>query len=222
MARMRRHQRLLAALAFGLLALVVELAGRSLTLRIDRALHVTPPISQTESYYPFLLAGVKVGVALLLARLVWRFARALTRARAGRRALAAAGARPTRATPRVRIRLSPRLWLAFFLATALCYLLQTDAERLSAGRWPVFAPWLHTYALPVFAVLAVLAAVLWGAVSRWLAEYETYAEETYADAHRLARTPVSAERRFAPGASIAPRVLFGLAFESRPPPAAAG
>ena len=80
---MRRHQRLLAALAFGLLALAVEVTGRSLTHRIDRALHVSSPIDQDESYYPFLLAGVKIGVALLLARLVWRFARALTRARAG-------------------------------------------------------------------------------------------------------------------------------------------
>jgi hypothetical protein len=219
MARMRRHQRLLAALAFGLLALAVELAGRSLTQRIDRALHVQSPISQEESYYPFLLAGVKIGVALMLARLVWRFARALIRARAGRRALAAVGARPTLATPRVRIRLSPRLWLAFFAATALCYLLQTDAQRLSAGRWPLLAPWLHTYALPVFAVLAVLAAVLWGAVSRWLADYESYAEETYAHAHRLAHAPVAPVPRFAAAASIAPRYLFGLAFESRPPPA---
>ena len=79
---MRRHQRLLAALAFGLLALAVEVTGRSLTHRIDRALHVSSPIDQDESYYPFLLAAVKIGVALLLARLVWRFARALTRARA--------------------------------------------------------------------------------------------------------------------------------------------
>ena len=42
-------------------------------------------------YYPFLLAAVKLGVALLLARLAWRFVRAHTAARAGRRVLAAVG-----------------------------------------------------------------------------------------------------------------------------------
>ena len=221
MARMRRHQRLLAALAFGLLALAVEVTGRSLTHRIDRALHVTSPIDQDESYYPFLLAGVKIGVALLLARLVWRFARALTRARAGRRALAAKGARPTYETPRVRIRLSPRLWLFFFAATSLCFLLRTDVARVSAGRWPLFAPWLHTYALPIFAVLAVLASVVWGAVSRWLADYESYAEATYAQAHRLAPGRAVPIRRSAVAERMTPRALFGLAFESRPPPVVA-
>jgi hypothetical protein len=45
-----------------------------------------------------------------------------------------------------------------------------DAEGLSEGRWPVLAPWLYTSALPVFAVLAVAVAVVYGAVARWLAE----------------------------------------------------
>ena len=40
MARARRHQRLLPALAFGLLALAAELVGRSLTHRIDFGRHV--------------------------------------------------------------------------------------------------------------------------------------------------------------------------------------
>jgi hypothetical protein len=220
MARMRRHQRLLAALAFALLALVVELVGWSLTRRIDRALHVSSPISNGASYYPLLLAGVKIGVALLLARLAWRFVRARSLARAGTRVLRAVGARPAQGTPRVKIRLSPRLWLAFFAATALCYLTQTDVERVSAGRWPLLAPWLHTYALPVFAVLAVLAAVVWGAVSRWLADYESYAEATFAHARRLVAATAQPPRRYAVFTGSAPRARFGLAFECRPPPLA--
>jgi hypothetical protein len=220
MALARRHQRVLAVLAFALLALVVELAGRSVTARIDRALHVEAPISTDRSYYPFLLAGVKVAVALLLARLAWRFVRARSLARAGHRVLAVVGSGPARTTPKVRVTLSPRLWGAFFGATSLVYLAQTEAERIADGRWPLLAPWLHTYALPVFAVLAVLAAVLWSAVSRWLADYETYAAETLARARRLVvRTPPAAPH-VASHARLAPRFLFGLAFESRPPPAA--
>ena len=146
MARVRRHQRLLSTLAFALLALVAELAGRSVTHRVDRALHVRPPISQHEDYYPFLLGAVKIAVALLL------------------------------------------------------------------------APWLHTYALPVFAVLAVMAAVVWGAVSRWLADYESYAEATFAHASRLTARAATPAPRYAVVTSAAPRARFGLAFECRPPP----
>ena len=50
-------------------------------------------------YYPFLLAAVKLGVALLLARLVWRFVRAQRAARAGRRVLATVGKAPGAAAP---------------------------------------------------------------------------------------------------------------------------
>ena len=80
--------------------------------------------------------------------------------------------------PRLRLELSPRLWLASFGATSLWYLVQNDAERLSQGRWPLLAPWLHTYALPVFAVLSVLLALGWGAVRNWLLEVERYAAAT--------------------------------------------
>jgi len=219
MALARRHQRILSVLAFALLAVVAELSGRSMTARIDRALHVEAPISTAGSYYPFLLAGVKVAVALLLARLAWRFVRARALARAGHRLCAAVGARPAGSTPRVRLTLSPRLWLVSFVATSLLYLLQTDVERISAGRWPMLAPWLHTYALPVFAVLAVLAAVAWGAVSRWLADYESYAAATLARARSLvASAAAPAPPRSAASSSLSPRLLFGLAFESRPPP----
>jgi hypothetical protein len=215
----RRHQRFLARLALGLLALVAELAGRSLAHRLDFGRHVESPVSSGTDYYPILLICVKVGVALMLARVAWRFARAHASARTARRLLAAQGAEGPRA-PRVRVRLSPRLWMLAFLSTASIYLVQTDAEGISAGRWPLLGPWLHTSALPVFAVLAVAVALVYGAVSNWLADWESYARETAA---RVARTirltrllPRPATRTAAP-----PRQLFGLAFECRPPPLAA-
>src|SRR5213595_1280704 len=96
MDRARRHQRLFSALAFGLLALVAELVGRSLTHRLDVGRHVAAPAYSSADYYPFLLAAVKGGIALLLARLAWRFARAHAAARAARRLLAAVGTRPAR------------------------------------------------------------------------------------------------------------------------------
>lgn len=218
MERARRHQRPLAAVAFGLIALVAELVGRSLTHRLDVGRHVAAPSYSGADYYPFLLAGVKVGIALLLARLAWRFARARASARAGRTLLSALGARPHSRAPRVRLELSPRLWALAFATTSLFYLVQTDAERLSAGQWPLLAPWLHTSSLPVFAVLAVLVAVLYGAVSRWLADYEHYARATVATACRLVARRVQPRPRPAAAALAPPRRLFGLAFESRPPP----
>jgi hypothetical protein len=70
-------------------------------------------------------------------------------------------------------------------------------------------------------VLSVLVALAWSAVSRWLNEYERYAHDTYARAGRLAA--VSAPPRSQPTGRVPlpPRKLFGLAFESRPPPLAA-
>jgi hypothetical protein len=213
----RRHQRLLAASAFGLLSLVAELAGRSLTQRLDVGRHVATPSYAGADYYPILLAAVKVGIALMLARLAWRFVRARATARAGRRLLAALGA-PHQGAPRPRLVLSPRLWAASFAATSLFYLVQTDAERISVGRWPLLAPWLHTSALPVFAVLAVAVAVIYGAVASWFSDYESYAQATFERARRLAGA--AAPARLAPESEsqLPPRRLFGLAFESRPPP----
>jgi hypothetical protein len=221
MERACRHQRLLAALAFGLIALVAELVGRSLTHRLDVGRHVAPPGYSGTEYYPFLLAGVKVGIALLLARVAWRFVRARAAARASRRLLAALGGRTASDAPRVKLELSPRLWALAFATTSLLYLVQTDAEQLSAGRWPLLAPWLHSSALPVFAVLAVVVALLYGAVSRWLAAYEHYAWATVARANSLAARRVPPRPRPAAAAPAPPRRLFGLAFESRPPPAPA-
>jgi hypothetical protein len=218
MERARRHQRFLARLALGLLALVAELVGRSLTHRLDFGRHVASPSYSGADYYPILLAVVKVAVALMLARLAWRFVRARAVARAARRLLAAHGT-PRERLPRVRLELSPRLWLLTFLTTSLIYLVHLDAEGISAGRWPLLAPWLHTSALPVFAVLSVVVAVVYRAVERWLAAYENYAANAAARASRLGLGP--AVPRGVPAEVVAPRSLFGLAFESRPPPAPA-
>jgi hypothetical protein len=217
MQRARRHQRFFSALAFALLALVAELLGRSLAHRLDVGRHVRSPSYAGADYYPFLLAAVKLGVALLLARLVWRFVRARTAARAGHRVLAALGKEPTPA-PRVRLQLSPRLWLAAFVVTSVFALVHVDVDRAASGRWPLFWPWLHTSALPVFAVLAVLVALAWGAVSRWLNEYERYARDTCARAGRLAAASAPPLVQPAKPVLLPPRKLFGLVFESRPPP----
>jgi hypothetical protein len=218
MKRAREHQRLLSALAFGLLALAAELVGASLTHRIDVGRHVTSPGDSGAVYYPALVAAVKVGIALLSARLVWRLARARATERTARRVLGVV----TGEVPRVHITLSPRLWLAFFAIPATGYLLETDAGRVAHGRWPLFFPWVHTSALPVFAVLAVLMAILWSAVQRWLADYEQYAEGAARLARRIgraARSSPASFRRIALG--LPPRRLFGIVFDCRPPPALA-
>ena len=95
--------------------------------------------------------------------------------------------------------------------------MQTDVESAAAGRWPLLAPWLHTSALPVFAVLAVLLAVLWQAVQQWLAEYEQFAAAVAEQARRfIAAAALEQSHTAAP--VLTPRRLYGLAFEVRPPP----
>jgi hypothetical protein len=217
MDRARRHQRLLSALAFGLLAITAELIGASLTHRIDLGRHVRSPSYSHAVYYPALVAAVKVGIALLLARLLWRLARAHATERTARRALGVVAGD----VPRVRITLSPRLWVAFFTVTATGYLVQTDAGRVAHGRWPLLFPWVHSSALPVFAVLSVLLALVWGAVQHWLAEYESYAEGVAERARHAvrARPPAASFPRIVLAAP--PRRLFGLVLDSRPPPAPA-
>jgi len=213
MERARSHQRLFSAFAFGLLALVAELVGRSLTHRVDLGRHVATPSYAHADYYPILLVVVKVGIALLLARLFWRVVRARSTEAAGLRLL---GGRAH--LPRLRFQLSPRLWLAFFLLTSVIFLVQADAESAAVGRWPLLAPWLHSSALPAFAVISVVCALAWGAVRSWLADYEEHAQATAARALRLAgRAPLHVPRPRL-DLVVPPRRIFGLSFESRPPP----
>jgi hypothetical protein len=216
-ARAAKHQTLLARLALLLLALVAELVGRSLTHRIDVGRHVAAPSYSHADYYPVLLAVVKVGVALMLARVAWRFLRARAVASPAARLLAAHGRRAP-ARPRMRLELSPRLWFGAFAVTSSFFLVQTDAERISTGRWPLLAPWLHTSALPVFAVLAVAVAFVYGVASQLLDAYESYACETAAKASLVADAGALVVRPPCEHATVGPRARFGLAFESRPPP----
>jgi hypothetical protein len=207
------RRRLKAGAAFALLALLVELTGRTITDRLDGALNVAPLATPTTRYYPFLLAGVRALAALLVAAVVWRAVRAHAAAVAGERLLGRIGRRP-----RLRVTLSLRLWAYAFAATSLWFLVQDDAMRLSSGRWPLLAPWLHTYALPVFAVCSLLLALGWGAVRSWLEDVERYAASTLARAKKLLRAAAPPVRRRLAGDERAPRRLHGIVFESRPPP----
>jgi hypothetical protein len=217
MGKARAHRRLADLGAFVLLALVAELVGRSITLRLDLGKHFSTPGYAREDYYPLLLALVKVSVALMLALVTWRVVKARAAARAGRTVLAALGRRPLDA-PRLRVELRLRPWCLAFLTTSCIYLVQTDTESIAAGRWPLVSPWLHTSALSVFAVLAVVVAVLYEGVARWLREYESYAVAIVAAVRAFARArrPSPVFHRHVELAP--PRRLFGLAFESRPPP----
>ena len=202
---------------FALLALVAELTGRSVTLRLDGQLHVSPLAASAAPYYAFLLAGIRLLAALALAAVAWRLIRAHATANAGEALLRTLGQRGSNA-PQLRISLSPRLWLACFGATALWFLIQDDTDRLSEGRWPLLAPWLHTWALPVFAVLAVLFSIGWGSVRDWLRDVERFAASTVAFACRALRREAPEPSHCPPCDDRAPRQLFGVVFESRPPP----
>jgi drug/metabolite transporter (DMT)-like permease len=185
----------LARVALVLLVLAAELTGRSLTHRIDVGRHVATPSYHDAAYYPFLLAAVKIGIALMLARIAWRFF--------GARRIASVLA----ASPRLRLELSWRLWLASFLGTAGVYLVQVNPERAL----------LHTSAIPVFAVLAVFVAVLYRTAERFLGEYERIAAHAVDLLRRVAahRPPLARPRATD---ALSPRRRFGVAFESRPPP----
>jgi len=199
---------------FALLVVVAEVVGHSITARIDRALHVAPMARSNASYYPFLLAGVKIAAALVLAALLARLMRAHAAADAGHRLLG----RHERG-PRLQIGLSPRVWLLSFAATSLAYLVHVDGEGLANGRWPLLAPLLHTYALPVYAALSVLVALAWS-LAGWVHAVEDYGRRTLERARLIlnaALRPVRSRRR-RPADDRGPRRRFGLAFESRPPP----
>jgi hypothetical protein len=218
---MTRRRTLDRAAAFALLVLLAEVGGRSATARVDSALHVEPLAPSGADYYPFLLVAVKVLAALAVAGVLGRALRAHSTAAAGHRLLVRLG-HPVRARPpRLQVGLSPRVWLVAFGTTTLAYLVQADAESVADGRWPLFAPWLHTYALPVFAALSVLVAVAWS-FARWLNAVEEYGVRTLARARRMLRAGLDLRRprHVRPLDDLAPRRRFGLAFESRPPPLA--
>jgi hypothetical protein len=218
--RMGRLVRKRGLVTFCVLVVIAEVVGRSLIGHVDRLLHVEPLARPSASYYPLLLVVVKTGGALLFAGLLARGTRAWATADAGHRLLAAVGHGHERRTPRLRAGLSPRVWLASFAATSLLYLLHADADGIAAGRWPLFAPWLHTYSLPIFAGLAFVITLVWQFAS-WLYEVEEYAVRTIARVRRILTAVLSPSTRCAHSRAaddVAPRRRFGLSFESRPPP----
>jgi hypothetical protein len=192
------RRRWLARLALAVLVLAAELTGRSLAFRIDVGRHVGRVSYVDAAYYPFVVAAVKVGVALMLARLAWRFFQA-------RRVASLLDS-----TPRLRVQLSWRLWLLSFVGTTGVFLLQTNAEHAA----------VHSSALPVFALLAVLVAVVYRAVEHWFGDYERVAALAV-DLLRRVATFRPALERINTADAAPPRRLFGLAFESRPPPSPA-
>lgn len=211
---MRLSRRQLAAGAFVALVLGGEVAGRWAAEHLPLLGHAPQRPHGGLDAWPAILIGAKVAIALLLARLGWRLATASRVASAGERIARLGGQRLSRPTP--TIGLSPRVWLASFAAMSLLYLVPTSSAEVTGGCWLLATPWLHTQALPVFAVVAVLAAVLWRTVSRWLAALERYAAAIGRLARRWRLACVTRPRDIAFSAS--PRTLFGLSFESRPPP----
>lgn len=209
---------------FVVLVVIAEVVGRSLIGHVDQRLHVEPLARPDASYYPFLLVAVKTGGALVFAWLLARATRAWAKADAGHRLLAAVGRGDERRTPRLRATLSMRVWFAAFAAMSLLYLVHADADGIAAGGWPLFAPWLHTYALPIFAGLAFVVALVWRFAS-WLYEVEDYAVRTIARVRRLLTAALSPSTLPAHSRAgdddAAPRRRFGLSFESRPPPLSA-
>jgi hypothetical protein len=197
---------------FALLVVMAEVAGRSLTSRVDARLHVRPLANSGADYYPFLLVGVKIVGALALAALLARATRARAAADACERLLAHVGHGHERRTPKLRPQLSFNVWLAAFLSTAVVYLVQTDAEG-----GPSLDAWLHSYSLPVFALLAVGVAFAWRFAS-WLHDVEDYVERTFARVRRILTAAIRFAAHHPAADDTAPRRRFGLAFESRPPP----
>ena len=211
------RRRLKAGAAFALLALLAELTGRALTARLDGALNVAPLATPTTRYYPFLLAGVRA-----LAALARRRRRLAARARAcrGRRGRAAPRADRPRAAALPACALSPRLWLVSFardLALVPAPERRRAALRRAAGRCsrPGSTP-TRCRSSPSARSCSRSAGAPCATGSPTSSDY---AAATLARARRLLR--VRRCRRFArrlAGDDRAPRHLFGLAFESRPPP----
>ena len=210
---MRLTRRSLALLAVWGLVLAGEVVGRWAAERLPLVGHVPKRPHDGLDAWPAIVIAAKVAIALLLARLAWRLMKAHRVASAGERALRLVG-RPSRPLP--AIGLSPGVWLASFTAMSFLYLVPTSTGEAKTGCWLLVTPWLHSQALPVFAMLGVVVASLWRTVSRSLSDLERYGERLRQLIRSFGRA-VSVRRRYRLVART-PRALFGLAFESRPPP----
>lgn len=215
---MRVSRRHLAAAALLVAVLAGEVAGRWLATHLPLLGDVPQREHRGLDAWPAIVVAAKLGIALLLARLAWRLVRAHKVVTAGERILRLRRSRGARPAPAVG--LSPRAWLASFAAMSLLYVVPTSSGEISGGCcWPLVTPWLHTQALPVFAVLAVVIAVLWRTISRWLAALERYGERLRSLIRAACRALGMGRRTSV--ARLAPRARFGVAFQSRPPPAPA-
>ena len=134
MQRARRHQRLFAGLAFALLALIGARRPEPDVPASTSAATWPRRATRVPTTTRLLLAAVKLGVALLFARLAWRFVRAHAAARAGRRVDQAGLA--ARAGPRVRPDLLASAVAHRPPVTRSSYSVQQDAEQAAVGRWP--------------------------------------------------------------------------------------
>lgn len=211
---MHVSRRTLAAGAFLVLVLAGEVAGRWTIGQLQFAGHGPDRAHTGLDLWPAAVIGAKVGIALVLARLFWRLVRAHRVARGAEGVLRTLGRRPSR--PRPALRVSWRAWLCSFAAMSFLYVLPTSTGEVTAGCWLLITPWLHTQALPVFAVVAVVVAVLWRTVSHWLADLERYGSRL---CELIARSLRPLGLRWRIRAAVrSPRALFGLAFECRPPP----
>ena len=212
---MTSRRRQLAAGALVVAVLSGEVAGRWLVTHLPFVGDVPTRAHGGLDLWPAIVVAAKVGLALLLARLMWRLVRARRIVRAGERVLRIPSSRGVR--PRPGVALSPRAWLVSFTAMSVLYVMPTSTGEVASGCWPLVAPWLHSQALPVFAVLAVVVALVWRTVSRWLTALERYGQRLERLARRDRARPSA--RRWTQPSSRTPRALFGVSFESRPPPA---
>ena len=210
------RRRLAATAGFALLALLTELTGRSIVVRLDRAFHVVPLATPTTSYYPFLLAGVRALGALLLRGSPGASSRRTSPPSPRSACLAASGTGRTAAAaaaPAVPAPLAPLLRRDLDLVPA-----PERRRPVAHGRWPLFAPWLHTYALP--------SSPSSRSCSRSAGERSATGSPTsrsFAAATFESRAPPSWCRSGTlrppprPATTGLPRRLFGHDFESRPP-----
>ena len=188
MERARRHQRLLSALAFGLLALVAELAGRSLTHRLE----LRPPRRDAELRGRRLLPvparrreGRRSRSLLARARLALR-----PRARAARAGGAARARRhgAPRALPRLRLdALAAALARVLRASTSVFYLVQTDAEGARRPLAAALAVAAHLGAARLRRARGPLSRSSGAPCAAGSPTYEQYAQATVARARRLAR-----------------------------------
>lgn len=191
-----------------------EVAGRWLVAHLPLVGHVPQREHNGLDVWPAVVVAAKLGLALVFARLAWRLVKARQVVAAAERTLRARRFHETRPLP--VIGLSPRAWLVSFVAMSLLYLAPTSTGELTGGGcWPLVTPWLHTQALPVFALLAVVIAIFWRTTSRWLTAMERYGERLWGLSRRVRALSVQG---YTSPARRGPRALFGVAFESRPPP----